>query len=216
MMRFTPYPKLRKEFREYWRIYGGFKKLISSFYFHLAVLVSIFTWSFWSKEDWWQQPLSVLPNLVGFTLGGYAMLMAFGDDDFRRKLLGPGKNNKTSPFMGVNGTFVHFLVVQISAIIIAIIANARPIQSMPTIVIDFLIDTVPFFSDLRYVFGKAFWWFGYTTFLYAITLTIAATFGIFKVAGWYDKSVPPRTELASTNQNSANTDSHSGPSKDSK
>jgi hypothetical protein len=72
---------------------------------------------------WWDTPVAVLPSLIGFTLGGYAILLAFGDEEFKSVFAGATTKNKDSPYVIVSATFMHFIVVQVIALLIALAAE---------------------------------------------------------------------------------------------
>ena len=70
----------------YWSRYGGLGSLVGSPYLHLAILLCVPCYAIWGSPNWWDLPLSVLPGLIYFTLAGFAMLIAFGDDGFKRHI----------------------------------------------------------------------------------------------------------------------------------
>lgn|GEM_PF-6038039 len=57
--------------------------------------------------------VSVLPNLLGFGVSGYAIWIGWGDPEFRRRLaqleMGPG----VSAYAQVSATFAHFALMQV-------------------------------------------------------------------------------------------------------
>ena len=108
----------------YWRAYGGITALFKSPYLWLSVVITIFLFPHWSKPEWWDDVLSIMPNLLGFSLGGYAMWIAIGDDDFRKLISGEDEDGKPSPYMEVNAAFVHFVVLQMLSMIFALFAKA--------------------------------------------------------------------------------------------
>jgi hypothetical protein len=101
----------------YWRAYGGKKALIRSPYLWAALFITVLLYPEWSTAGWWHDVLTVMRNLLGFTLGGYAMWIAIGDDEFRLLISGEEDDGKPSPYMEVNATFVHFIILQIISII---------------------------------------------------------------------------------------------------
>ncbi|OQY20097.1 MAG: hypothetical protein B6I36_02310 [Desulfobacteraceae bacterium 4572_35.1] len=148
----------------YWATYGGFKSLIASPYLFIALLISMACAPYWASErvnTWHALSLLTLPNLLGFTLGGYAMLIAFGDEKFRNLISGSTKG-KISPFMALNGAFVHFVIVQVVALSIALFGSA---WSLNTGCIAFI---------------------GFTCFVYSLLTAVAAVLAVLRVAGWFD------------------------------
>ncbi|WP_152619658.1 hypothetical protein [Paramagnetospirillum magnetotacticum] len=170
-------------FSEYWSNYGGTFAVVTSPYFHCALFLNILLWKRWLYQAWWEHTISIMPNIVGFTIGAYAILMAFGDDDFRRRISGKTTRDKNSPYMKINSTFKHFALVQITSIILALIGSTYQ-DKMP---VSIWKDTLSI-DDMHVISWSApFSFVSYWSFLYAIVSVVAATAGIFRVAGWFDK-----------------------------
>ena len=170
-------------FSQYWRAYGGWKELVRSFYLHLAILGSIACYPIWANKIdacWYDIPLSVIPNLLGFTLGGYAILLAFGSEKFLENIAGPEADGSPSPYMEVNAAFIHFLIIQALSLFISLLGKAWELDNS--------------------VSG----FFGFTVFLYALTTLIAACMAVFRVAGWYDEHMGSGENDACKNDESKN------------
>lgn len=149
----------------YWENYGGTVSLFRSPYFHLAVALSLVAFPFWTREHdptWYDISISALPNLLGFTLGGYAILLAFGDERFMHILSGKEDDGSPSPFMRLNSTFVHFILIQVVAILTAILGSAWDLKS------------------------GLFALFGFFCFAYSILSAAAAALAVLRVACWFD------------------------------
>ena len=158
------YKSPAKKFRTYWDIYGGWAALIRSPYLHAAILFTILAYPIWldSKKDWTDLVMSVTPSILGFSLGGYAILFAFGDEKFRLAISGPDEDGSPSPFMNVNASFVHFLVMNVLALLLAILARA-------------------WIKDGSCLMGLVFCVFSYSVFA-----ALATVMSIFSVASWSD------------------------------
>lgn len=162
----------------YWRAYGGAKALIRSPYLHLSFLLLALTYKFWSLPSWWDQVISVVPNLLGFTLGGFALFLGFGDEKFRALLAEPDDDDPASSSLYVTlcSTFVHFIVVQTVALLAALLARSWWFYyPWP--------EEIRSWIPLMNVVGGAF---GYGFFLYAFTSVIAATLHVFRIATFYE------------------------------
>lgn len=179
-------------FHSYCSAYGGWRAVLLSPYLRVAVLLTILTNGTWTEPNWWDTPLSVLPNLVGFTLGGYAILIAFGDERFKALPTQPVPKKPASTFMAINTTFVHFLVVQVAALLLAIGAKSRPLSSLLSLVPGDLYAALahawPGVAIIRRWMVSAAWFIAYAMFLYAIVSALAATAAIFRVGGWFEKA----------------------------
>jgi hypothetical protein len=160
----------------YWIAYGGIKALISSIYFWISVVLSLILFPLWSVNGWWDTTLSVMPNLLGFSLGGYAMWIAIGDEKFRRIISSDDDSGNPSPFMEVNAAFVHFILLQAASIILALIAKAISQETPPNI------PRLIFFCMSHFIF------------IYAILSAVAAALGLFRVSSWYDEYLRRSTD----------------------
>jgi hypothetical protein len=191
-------------FRSYCLAYGGWRAVLLSPYLRVALALAILTTGTWTEPNWWDTPLSVLPNLVGFTLGGYAILIAFGDERFKVLLTRPVPEKPASTFMAINATFVHFLVVQVTALLLAIFAKSRPLSFvlslMPGDPYAALVQTWPAVTFARRCMVTGAWFVGYVMFLYAIVSALAATAAIFWVGGWFEKAKHREAERDGTQQ----------------
>ncbi|MCI2285295.1 hypothetical protein L3081_20310 [Colwellia sp. MSW7] len=112
--------------------------------------------------------------------------MALGDDKFRASISGKTKDGGESPFIVVNATFVHFIVLQILALIAALIGKSQPIYNSPLCIQRFLLDLAPWLYEVSLVISVASSFIGYFLFIYAIFSALAATMAIFRIAGWLE------------------------------
>lgn len=161
----SQYIGLAASIRLYWKCYGGWWGLFGSPYLFISELIAYGCYPLWHHPGdryWYDLTLSVLPNLLGFTLGGYAILLAFGNDRFRKLISGADEDGKPSPFLVVNGAFIHFILLQSLAIILALIGIAYSIKS-------------GFFAFI-----------GFWVFLYSLSTAVAAAFAVLNLAEWFD------------------------------
>lgn len=175
------YKGVAKIFCLYWKAYGGFRALLRSPYFHAALLLLALTFNTWLEKDWWTDVISALPNLLGFTLGGFAIFIGFGDERFRQMLADPetdseGKEVPTI-YVSLCSTFVHFIIIQLLALVYAIVAKSWSFYfPWPVWIADF----IPALRGIT-------WAIGYGLFLYALTSVVAATMHVFRIASMYEQ-----------------------------
>lgn len=160
---FRHYRGVRITFRDYWKAYGGFGDLLRSPYLHLSLALSAALCPFWRNDasKLYDLIMTIVPSVLGFSLGGYAILLAFGDEEFRMRISGADKDGSDSPFIKANGAFVHFIVVSVIALAVGLIGMAWDFNG----------------------------WFGFLScalLIYSIACALASAFAIFRVAGWYD------------------------------
>lgn len=178
------YSGVAEIFGRYWRSYGGAKALFGSAYLHISFLLTLIAYPVWSKPDWWQHVLSILPNLLGFTIGGFTIFLGIGSERFRSTLA--DSSDGPSIMMQISASYVHFIVIQTIALISALMAQATAIPTpdfLWSLVLGLGFDPGKFFTVLR-TLG---WGFCYLMFLYAISLVLAACMAVFRTAGWAEQ-----------------------------
>lgn len=166
-------------YARYWCAYGGFAALARSFYLHAALVITLICFNAWLTAGWWDQVTSILPNVLGFTLGGFAIFTSFGDETFRKLLAEPDENDAEAPtaYVKLCSTFVHFILVQIIALLFAIIAKATyfPWDESP----EFFKAALPWLNGVA---GFT----GYAVFIYSLSSALAATMHVFRIASMYE------------------------------
>ncbi len=179
--------------RTYWAAYGGLRALLKSFYLLMAAILLALTFKTWVTpiqvapgqwSAWWDQSISILPNLLGFTLGGFAIFIGFGDEKFRMLLAEPQPGDEVvqNDYVQLCATFVHFIVVQVIALLAAILCKTWWFYA------DWIEPLRPALPWLNAVGGA----FGYGLFLYALTSVLAATMHVFRIATLYAEFQQPK------------------------
>ena len=148
-------------FTLYWENYGGFKAIVSSPYFMISLLLTILVVVFGESKGWYEHTLNILPDILGFSIGSFAILISLGDNKFRKKLSAEKDGQKSTPFMIINSSFVHFIFIQIVAILFALISQILVLENI------------------------IFFFIGMFLLIYAVLLTLAATLVILKFSLWY-------------------------------
>lgn len=173
-----------------WYHYGGFRALFRSAYFWISLLILVLTARIWAAPGWWQDPISILPNLLGFTLGGYAILIAFGGADFQSFIVSLSDDEEDersrNAFMDLSATFCIFVGLQVSALLLAVVFKAQP----ATLITDALQIERSATSCLQQVLSVAqlvAWGFSYWIFIYALTSGGAAVLAVFRVSRWFSR-----------------------------
>ena len=167
---------LRAILSVYWLAYGGWRAVFASPFFGLSVVLLLLTARYWYADTWWEQTLSVMPNLLGFTLGGFAVFLGFGDEKFKSLIAGEdgGTPGESSPYMEVCSAFLHFVLIQVLSLIAAVIAKATNFYPG---------DCLAWLVEVRWIGYLLGYWF----FLYGSCLAAAAAIAIFRVAFWFDQ-----------------------------
>lgn len=180
------YEGVRSIFSKYWAAYGGIKALLYSPYLHAAILLLLVTCFYWISNKWWTDVKTVLPSLLGFTLGGFAVFIGFGDERFRQLLAEPDEElsenttpsqNKEPPsiYTELCSTFVHFIVIQCVTLIYSIVFEALQFPSL-------LSEQFPRLISWGNLFFSSI---GFLLYLYVLTSIVAVTMHLFRIAIMY-------------------------------
>lgn len=108
----------------YWKLYGGWRALLVSPYFHVAIFCTAICYRFWSRPEWWDTVISVAPTFLGFTLAGLAIFFSVSDEGFKRIIAYKDSDSPSSPFLDIVVAFVNFVVWQGAAFLMALIAKS--------------------------------------------------------------------------------------------
>lgn len=164
----------------YWEAYGGWKAIFHSYYFGISIIITFLCINFWLNDSSWiEMPLSGLPSLLGFSLGGYAVWLSIGDEKLKKLLSQTNGHTNHSDFIVVNATFIHFIFLQIISYIYLFILKAKPLSHA----VEFYELTC---SHCLIIFSLLFNFLGFLLFTYSIISMLAAVLAIFQIANWTD------------------------------
>lgn len=183
-----------KVIKYYWALYGGFGALIKSAYFHMAIAISAIGYKFWYFPEWWEMPFSIIPSMLGFSLAGYAIFLAFGNDEFRSFLV-KAKIRDSSAFVSLTATFMHFVLLQVLSLLLSFVAK---------FLFSITVTLPSLLADGLFFLQKLFWFFCFVLFIYSITTSLASVIAIFRIVRLFDtyiKIVERRKSDAAENGN---------------
>ncbi|UMR31992.1 hypothetical protein MJ904_07395 [Massilia sp. MB5] len=129
--RFTEYHDLFEIVGRYWRAYGGFHELLRSPYTHFALLLTALCSGYWISSPWANDAVSVLPNLLGFGVTGYAIWIGWGDEKLRELLIDLEHDGKGSFYVQISAIFAHFGLVQVLALLLSFLSKALDYELNP-------------------------------------------------------------------------------------
>lgn len=185
-----PYGDFAEIIQRYWKSYGGLKELARSPFLHAAIVLTALAASTWSSSAWSTAALSVLPNLLGFGVSGYAIWIGWGDPEFRRRLAKLEMEPGVSAYAQVSATFAHFALMQVLALVWALMFSSLDYAVAPSSAIgaslQFFGLRYDAFASLRPA-GAAL---GFFLFVYAILVAFEATLALFRLATWLQREPP--------------------------
>jgi hypothetical protein len=118
-------------FQGYWRVFGGVTSLFGSPYLLLAVILVTLTEPIWSVRHglvWIEIATAIVPNLLGFALGGMAIMLSFSSGRFLEAIRQNGRSD--SYFMKVIASFFHLSLVLSFCLIVSILSRIYPSNLM--------------------------------------------------------------------------------------
>lgn len=119
----------RKEnaFQGYWRVYGGVWSVLRSTYFWVAVVLTIVFPDVWRNKDAFQTPvwagitLGIFPSVLGFALGGMAIMLSFSTGKFLDSIRQRGRDD--SYLRKMMASFFHFTLILTAALLVAFLTK---------------------------------------------------------------------------------------------
>lgn len=141
-------------FRIYWDLYGGSLAVFRSNYFYAALILTFLCQNYWleiedGKKIWPSTTLSIIPNLMAFSLGGMAIFLSFSNSRFLELIQRQG--NPRSLYMRINATFFHFIFIQ--AIALCFVFLEKSINTNISSMISTLVSLCGFFFTVYGMLG---------------------------------------------------------------
>jgi hypothetical protein len=114
-------------YQGYWKIFGGVWSLLRSTYFWIALILTLLSQPLWIERynnppGWVDIATGVIPNLLGFALGGMAIMLSFSSGRFLEAIRQSGRED--SYFMKMIASFFHFSIVLTCSLLIAILSRS--------------------------------------------------------------------------------------------
>ncbi|KIP99279.1 hypothetical protein RU07_21850 [Agrobacterium tumefaciens] len=175
---FKQWKALYRWLRRYFNAYGGITGILGSPIFGVAVIVSALSYSNWLTPSWIEKVDTLIPSLLGFSLGTYAILFSLVSARLKGALRALTTDSGVTYLESINATFFHFIMVQVVTLLWAILFKGSW-----------------FFDALNLIGGDADWvatvkWWsfragsfgGFVLMTYSILLTIAAALAVYRLA----------------------------------
>lgn len=162
----------------YFHAYGGWMAVLGSPLFALSVLLTGLSYGRWLREDWTSLSLSLLPSLLGFSLGTYAILFSLITSRVKGAMRAVKDDRKISALEQVNATFFHFIFVQVLALLWAFAYQGTALFDLATWLSGRWSFSLTVFNVLRMVGAAG----GFLLLIYSVTLMIAAALAIYRLA----------------------------------
>ncbi|WP_198291134.1 hypothetical protein [Ancylobacter sp. FA202] len=180
---------LYRSIRRYFSAYGGWRSILYSPLFFVAIILTAADYNNWMKAEWVDQSKSILPNLLGFSLGTYAILFSLLTNRVKRSLQATTNERGISNLEVVNATFFHFIFIQLLAILWAMMFSGSII--VDAFKFSLLIQYKHLFVFL-FLFGS---FVGLLLLNYSLMLILGSALAIYRLAGITDRGEDAPSEI---------------------
>jgi hypothetical protein len=118
------YKDLFKSYRLYWHLYGGWRAVLTSPYLHFALLITAICSPVWYDNTkgaaiWANAAVNILPNMMGFSIAGMAIFLAFSNESTMKAVTEEGEPE--SFFVATVANFFHFILIQTIALLLGFV-----------------------------------------------------------------------------------------------
>lgn len=172
-----PYETFGRNLGRYFADYGGWRGLLLSPFLHCGLLVAAVSYPIWLSGKWVDSVTTIIPSLLGFSLGTYALLFSLMSNRMKQALKHL-RNRAGIPYLDeINATFFHFILIQTLALSWALLMRSS-----------LLYDVARAASASRLVMNAIDWgnrlagFIGYSFLCYSLLLVIASSLAVYRLA----------------------------------
>ena len=171
--------------KRYYQDYGGWEAIFRSPLFLLAVLLAGVGYGNWfHSDDWLALSQSLIPNLLGFSLGTYAILFSLMTGRLKSALKAVKNDRGVSYLYEINATFFHFIFVQVIALLWAFLYQGTALFDLAQVIQHHWESSEVAFRITHTLAGGI----GYFFLIYSVLLVVAAALAVYRLAVIVDPS----------------------------
>lgn len=165
----------------YFQEYGGFRAVWCSPFFRASLLIAILLVPLWASGKAPSLAIGIIPGLLGFSIAAFTLSLGVGSDRFRL-LLAYDFGSGTSVVKEMANAFFHFVVLQISCLLLAILVGAGHVAFLLNL-FDFSWDQIPISLRLVIVVVRALAGFFVSILLiYSLISALPAMLHVYKAS----------------------------------
>ncbi|MDE4602475.1 MULTISPECIES: hypothetical protein [Sinorhizobium] len=167
----------RNSISEYFRNYGGWSELLSSPLLWIALAISTVSYRNWLEPNWLEVSQELIPSLLGFSLGTYAILVSLLTGRLKRALREVKNGRGVSYLADINSNFFHFIFVQVSALAWGFLFDGSWAYDAATFLKIYYSRSMDVFEAVRTI-GS---FFGHFLLVYSFLLILAAALQVYRL-----------------------------------
>lgn len=146
--------------------------------FMASIAIAAISYGYWITPKWVDLAYELIPSLLGFSLGTYAILFSLITSRMR-KALKLVKNASGVPYLEeINATFFHFIFVQIVCILYSFVFGGIDMYS----IWNFVGKKFPVYEFLFGMICVPMSFFGMVLLVYSLTLILGAALAVYRLA----------------------------------
>jgi hypothetical protein len=172
---FAPF---RSRLKRYFVAYGGWRAVFGSPLFLFSCAVTGLSYANWRDDGWSALSQSLIPSILGFSLGTYAILFSLITNRIKRALRAAQNTQGVSALEEINATFFHFILVQVIALIWAFLFRGSALVDFAHFASSRVPSAIAIFESVR-IIGSAL---GFLLLIYSVTLIVAAALAVYRLA----------------------------------
>lgn len=167
-----------RHIKRYFRAYGGWRGVAGSPLFLASLFIAAVSYRHWLNPTWTSLAYDLLPSLLGFSLGTYAILFSLITARVKGALRAVKNNDAISALEQVNATFFHFIFIQVVALVWAFTFDGNLIADLAKWASQYGPQIWPSFVVLRSLGSFV----GFVLTIYSVVLVVGAALAIYRLA----------------------------------
>lgn len=168
-----------KVLARYLRDYGGLRSILLSPLFLISLVIALLDYDTWLSGSWVELSQALIPSLLGFSLGTYAILFSLLTGKLKQSLQKLATPDGVSFLAMVNATFFHFIFVQILALMWAFLYAGTTLVDLGRL----LVPSFPVASDIVSAMAVVGSFAGFLLLIYSFMLILGAALAVYRLAG---------------------------------
>lgn len=178
----SQFKAFRGRLRRYFAGYGGWKAVFSSPLFLMSCAFAAIGYNTWLTDRWSTLTETLLPSILGFSIGTYSILFGLLTSRMRAALKAKKSHGEISYLEEFNATFFHFIFVQVIALLWAIIYNGSLLHDLAYAAPKCFTSALTIYLYAARLGG----FIGYGLLIYSISLAIASALVVYRLASIVD------------------------------
>lgn len=150
--------------------------------FLTSLAVTAVSYSNWTEANWVSKSFDMIPSLLGFSLGTYAILFSLMTGRLKRALKAIKNSQGVNYLEEINATFFHFIFVQILCLMWAFLFDGSVLYDTARFMVSYYSGSMTIFR----VAALAGSFTGYLLLIYSFLLMLAAALAVYRIASITD------------------------------